>query len=69
LDQADPKAWYLVGEPRTYPSVVRCYLNGERLPFVDQRDGWDVDGTEFKIRFDFAAVAVDHRGIVKNPGA
>ncbi len=62
-------AWYLFGDPATSPPVleVAC-LNGETEPFLDQQEGWRVDGVEYKVRHDFGAAFVDWKGAYKNPG-
>jgi hypothetical protein len=62
------KAWYLATSPTQFSPILRVYLTGQEQPFVDQKDGWDVDGTAFKARHLFAAAAVEWRGIFKNPG-
>jgi hypothetical protein len=60
-------AWYLAGPKGK--TVVVYFLNGNRLPYLETKEGWTVDGVEFKTRIDAAAKAVDFRGLVKNPGA
>ena len=45
------------------------YLDGIALPFLDQQDGWTVDGTEFKVRLDAAAKALAWEGLYKNAGS
>jgi hypothetical protein len=38
-------------------------------PTLEARDGFNIDGVEFKAREDFAAAAIDWRGMVWNAGA
>jgi hypothetical protein len=38
-------------------------------PTLEARDGFDIDGVEFKAREDFAAAALDWRGLVWSAGA
>jgi hypothetical protein len=45
------------------------YLDGVQAPFLDQQDGWGVDGTEFKVRIDFVARALGYRGLYRQTGA
>jgi hypothetical protein len=59
-------AWYLAGPKGK--TVVVYFLNGNRTPYLETREGWTTDGVEFKTRIDAAAKAVDFRGLVKNPG-
>lgn len=71
LDASSVTAWYLFGDPNM-PSatvLIYAYLEGQEGPYTETRNGFDVDGTEIKIRHDFAAAAVDYRGSVKNAGA
>jgi hypothetical protein len=37
--------------------------------YLESRVGFDVDGVELKARLDFAAKAIDWRGLWRNPGA
>lgn len=63
------KAWYLFGDPASAPTLEHAYLNDQTGPNVEQKDGWDVLGTNFRVYMDFGAGAVDWRGAYKNPGA
>jgi hypothetical protein len=38
------------------------------LPLSGTREGWDIDGQEYKAREEFTATPIDWRGLVKNPG-
>lgn len=69
LDAVSTTAWYVAGDPGRYDSLEVARLAGESGPVVDTRVGFDVDGTEFKIRMDFGAGFVEHRSVYKNPGA
>ncbi|MET3896144.1 phage head maturation protease [Devosia sp. UYZn731] len=62
-------AWYLSADPALFASVEFAHLEGEEGPQMDQRIGFDVDGTEFKVALDFGAAVTDFRGLYKNPGA
>ena len=66
LDDDDVKQWYLAADKGR---TVRVYfLNGVQSPYLETRDGWNVDGTEWKVRIDAAAAAVDYRGLFRNAG-
>lgn len=60
--------WFLIADPATVDTIEYSYLEGEEGVFVEQRVGFEVDGIEIKGRLDFAAKAIDWRGIVYNPG-
>lgn len=67
LDDASATAWYLAGPPGK--TVVVYFLNGVQAPYMETREGWTVDGVEYKVRIDAGAKAVDWRALVKNAGA
>jgi hypothetical protein len=46
-----------------------AFLDGQDAPFLDQEEGFTVDGTRWKVRLDFGIAAVDWRGVVRNNGA
>lgn len=64
----DAKPWYLVADPGLVPSLEYAYLEGEEGPQFMTRDGFDIDGTETRVRLDFGTGWIDHRGWYKNPG-
>jgi phage major head subunit gpT-like protein len=68
LDADDPAAWYVAADPNLYDTVVIGYFNEEPEPVLEQKEGWNVDGTEFKVRIDGVAKAVDWRGLYFNDG-
>jgi len=41
------------------------FLEGQAEPYLDTREGWKVDGVEYKVRIDAAAKAMDWRALVK----
>jgi hypothetical protein len=62
-------AWYLAADPATIDTIEYSYLEGEEGVFTEQQIGFDIDGIKIKGRLDFAAKAIDFRGLFKNPGA
>jgi len=62
-------AWYLFADPALIDTIEYAYLEGEQGVFTEQRIGFEVDGIEVKGRLDFAAKAIDWRGMTYNPGA
>ena len=46
-------------------TVEYCYLEGEEGVHSEVKNGWEIDGIEIKARLDFAAKAIDHRGLIR----
>jgi hypothetical protein len=63
-----PQPWWLAADPNLVDTVEYAHLEGQAEPFIDQRAGFEVDGVEIKIRHDFAAKALDYRGLFYNAG-
>ncbi|WP_316168954.1 MULTISPECIES: hypothetical protein [unclassified Bradyrhizobium] len=61
--------WYLWADPAMIDTIEYAYLEGEQGLYTEQRLGFDIDGLEIKGRLDFAAKAIDWRGMYQNPGA
>lgn len=62
-------AYYGFAAATDVPTIEVSFLNGVQTPYMEQQDGFTVDGTTWKIRLDYGVNAVDWRGAVKNPGA
>lgn len=60
---------YLFADPAIAPTIEVAFLDGQETPFMEMKEGWRVDGVEWKVRLDFGVAAVDHRGAVTNAGA
>ncbi|MDP2358647.1 MAG: Clp protease ClpP [Beijerinckiaceae bacterium] len=69
LDAHSPTAWYLAADPNAHDTIEVAYLNGNSSPVLEQRDGWNVDGVEFKVRIDAGVKALGYQGLYKNAGA
>lgn len=61
-------AWFGAADPNLFDTVEVDYLDGIQTPFLDQKDGWTIDGTEYKVRLDAGVAPLDFRGLAKNPG-
>lgn len=68
LDTA-PTAWYGVANSSAVDTIEYCYLDGAEGPQIESKTGWEVDGVEYKCRLDFAAKAIDYRGLHRSAGA
>jgi len=61
--------WFLSASPEAVDTVEYAFLDGEEELFMDQREGFNIDGIEVKARMVFAAKAIDWRGLFRNNGA
>lgn len=61
--------WYLFADPDAAPTIVYGYLEGQEGVYSESRNGFEVDGVEFKVRMDFGCAVVGYRGAFKNAGA
>ncbi len=69
LDAANPATWYGIADPNVIDGIVVGYLDGNQTPYLEEQQGFTVDGVAWKVRLDAAAAVADHRGLAKNPGA
>jgi hypothetical protein len=67
LDVGAP-AWYLIADPTQIDTIEYCFLEGQQGVYFETRQGFEVDGLEMKARMDFAAAAIEQRGLQKNAG-
>lgn len=61
--------WYLVSDPATTEGLEYSYLQGEEGPQIETKQGFEIDGMAFKVRLDFGAAFLEHRGWFRNIGA
>jgi len=62
---ADTK-WYMFADPGEAPVIEVAFLEGNDTPFLDQEEGFTVDGSRWKVRLDYGIAAIDYRGAVRN---
>ena len=67
LDTASSTNWYGAGNPAMFDTIEVAYLDGNKTPVLEQERGWNIDGTEFKVRMDAGVKALDYRALAKNP--
>ena len=60
---------YSFAGPNVAPVVEVGFLDGESQPYLEMREGFRVDGVEWKVRLDYGIAAIDFRGAVTNSGA
>ncbi|SEQ73286.1 ClpP-like prohead protease/major capsid protein fusion protein [Basfia succiniciproducens] len=61
LQLADAKSWYLINKE----AIEVSYLDGVDAPYIEQQNGFTVDGVATKVRIDAGVNVIDYRGIVK----
>lgn len=66
LDDASTTAWYIAGAKGK--TVVVFFLGGNQTPYLETKQGWNVDGVEYKVRIDAGAKAMDWKALAKNAG-
>jgi hypothetical protein len=59
---------YSFADPGVAPVIEVAFLEGQQGPVLETKDGWDVDGAEMKVRFDYGVAGVDTKGAVTNAG-
>lgn len=62
-------SWYVSADPSQIDTIEYAYLDGQDGVYTETRIGFEVDGVEIKARHDFAAKAVDYRGLYRNDGS
>ena len=60
--------YYAFADPSIAPVIEVAFLDGQESPVLETKEGWSIDGVEWKVRHDYGVAAVDFRGVVKNPG-
>lgn len=66
LDLVSSTAWYLVSNTR--PAITVATLTGFPLPRVTVKNNLLTDEVDYRVLFDFAVAANEHRSIVKSTG-
>jgi len=61
--------WYGFANPNVQDGLVVGYLDGQTTPYLEQQQGFTVDGVAWKVRIDAAAGVADYRALAYNPGA
>ena len=69
LDATSATAWFLIADPAQIDTIEYAYLEGQQGVYLETKQGFDVDGVQLKVRLDFGAAPIDHRGFYKNAGA
>lgn len=64
LDGAPVPYWYVAAEQGA-DTVEVAYLDGVDTPYLEQQEGWTVDGVNFKVRIDAGVAPLDYRGLAR----
>lgn len=68
LDDDSSTAWYLAGRQGS-DTVEVAYLDGIEAPYIEQQNGFTIDGITTKVRIDAGVSALDSRGLSRSNGA
>jgi hypothetical protein len=60
---------YYFADPAIMPAFEVAFLNGNDTPYLEQQNGFDVDGVKYKVRLDFGVAAIESRAVYRNLGA
>lgn len=64
LDDSSPTDYYL-SAAKGRDTIEVAYLDGVDTPYLEQQQGFTVDGAAFKVRIDAGVAPLDWRGMVK----
>jgi hypothetical protein len=67
LDDASATAWYMAAKQGS-DTIEVAYLNGIDTPYVEQQNGFSVDGVASKVRIDAGVAPADYRGLYSAAG-
>ncbi|MBH3327901.1 ClpP-like prohead protease/major capsid protein fusion protein, partial [Pseudomonas mosselii] len=68
LDDASASTWYLAGRQGS-DTIEVAYLDGVDTPYIEQQEGFTIDGIATKVRIDAGVSALDSRGLSRSVGA
>lgn len=67
LDDSSATEWYMAAK-QGGDTIEVAYLNGIDTPYVEQENGFSVDGVRSKVRIDAGVAPLDYRGLYKSAG-
>lgn len=59
---------YVFADPNVAPAFEVAFLDGQQDPYLERQEGFDVDGSRFKVRLDYGVAAIDWRGAATAKG-
>jgi hypothetical protein len=69
LDSVSATTWYAAASSGQVDTIEYCYLDGAEGPVLESQQGFNFDGMTMKCRLDFAAKAIDFRGLYRADGS
>lgn len=67
LDDDSATKWYLAAQKGS-DTVEVAYLDGIDKPYIEQQEGFTIDGVATKVRIDAGVAPLDYRGLVLSSG-
>lgn len=68
LDDQSKTTTYMAADPNLFDTIEVAYLDGNSSPYLEQQQGFTVDGAVFKVRMDAGVAPLSYRTMVKLPG-
>ena len=62
-------AWYAFADPSVAPALEVAFLDGVQEPYLENENGFSVDGVRWKVRLDYGVAWVEFKSAYRNPGA
>ncbi|WP_285259243.1 ClpP-like prohead protease/major capsid protein fusion protein [Halopseudomonas bauzanensis] len=69
LDDSAAGTSFMLADQGMYDTIEVAYLDGNDKPYLEQTQGFTVDGAAFKVRIDAGVAPLSHRTMIKMPGA
>lgn len=64
LDQLSTPYWFVAAEQGS-DTIEVAYLDGIDTPYLEEQEGWSVDGVSLKVRIDAGVAPLDYRGLAR----
>lgn len=64
LDRVVTPYWYVAAEQGA-DTIEVAYLDGVDTPYLEEQEGWSVDGVSLKVRIDAGVAPLDYRGLAR----
>lgn len=61
--------WYMFADPAMDAALEVAFLNNQQDPALEAREGWTIDGVQWRVRLDYGVAAMDWRFAFTNAGA
>ena len=62
--------WFVQANPTgPVPFIEVAFVRGQESPQIESREGWSVDGIEYKVRMEYGVAALAYQPVVRNAGS